>query len=421
MFDRKHYFYGDLPTGYQITQQRAPLASSGTLSFPVLTPSKSSKMYYKSVRLHQLQLEQDSGKSLHDDKLGISLIDLNRAGVPLMELVFDPELEDGEEAAALVKELILILSRIGTCSCRMEEGALRVDANVSIHKKGEPFGVRTEIKNIGSVRGVAQAVEYEIGRQKKVKSEGGEIINETRQWDATNRVTVAMRDKEVVQDYRYMPEPNLLPLHLNMGDNISDEMVNVKVIEKTIPALPNDLRDELINVHKLPQVTAIILVNEPFLYEMFQATIKSNPQRSSKIVSNILINELLTACNKQKIDIENCQISSSHFGELVDMLQSQELNLNLVKLVLDEMILLKGQKSPREISDQRNWKQISDENEIKKICDDVLSTEEGAKMAKLYKSGKSKLLLAIAGEINKKTNNRVNMAKVMDILKELLK
>lgn len=419
MFDRKHYFYCDLPTGYQITQQRAPLASSGKLTFPILNSSKDSKMYYKSVRLHQLQLEQDSGKSLHDDKLGVSLIDLNRAGVPLMELVFDPELTDGEEAAALVKEVILILSRIGTCSCRLEEGALRVDANVSIHKQNEPFGVRTEIKNIGSVRGVAQAIAYEIDRQKKVKDEGGEIINETRQWDANNRVTIAMRDKEVVQDYRYMPEPNLLPLHLNMTEDVSDEMINVKEIEKTIPSLPQDLRDELINVCKLSENTAIILVNEPFLYEMFQSII--NPKRPAKIIANILINELLTACNEQKIEVSSCPITSGHIGELIDMLESQELNLNLAKLVLSEMLTLKGLKTPREISDQHNWKQISDDAEIRKICNEVLLTEEGAKMAKIYKSGKPKLLLAIAGQINKKTNNRINMAKVVETLKEMLK
>lgn len=260
MFDRKHYFYSDLPTGYQITQQRAPLAGVGKLTFPVLTPIKNSKPYYKTVRIHQIQLEQDSGKSLHDDELKISLIDLNRAGVPLMELVFEPDLDDGEEAAALVKELILIFSSIETCSCKMEEGALRVDANVSIHKEGEPFGTRTEIKNIGSVRGVAQAIEYEIERQKIVKSNGGTIINETRQWDAVTKTTVAMRDKEVVQDYRYMPEPNLLPLHLNLTERESEELVNVRFIEKSLPILPQGLRDELVKQHKLPETTAIILV-----------------------------------------------------------------------------------------------------------------------------------------------------------------
>lgn len=260
MFDRKHYFYSDLPMGYQITQQRAPLAGKGCLSFPVLTPAKNSKPYYKTVRIHQIQLEQDSGKSLHDDELKISLIDLNRAGVPLMELVFEPDLEDGEEAAALVKELILIFNSIETCSCKMEEGALRVDANVSIHKEGEPLGIRTEIKNIGSVRGVAQAIAYEIERQTIVKNNGGIIINETRQWDAISKTTIPMRDKEVVQDYRYMPEPNLLPLHLNMNSNESDEHVNVKSLEKSLPILPQSLRDELINKYKLSETTAIIIV-----------------------------------------------------------------------------------------------------------------------------------------------------------------
>ena len=266
MFDRKHYFYSDLPTGYQITQQRAPLAGIGCLTFPVLTPVRNSKPYYKTVRIHQIQLEQDSGKSLHDDELKISLIDLNRAGVPLMELVFEPDLEDGEEAAALVKELILIFSSIGTCSCKMEEGALRVDANVSIHKEGEPLGIRTEIKNIGSVRGVAQAIAYEIERQTMVKSNGGAIINETRQWDAISKTTIPMRDKEVVQDYRYMPEPNLLPLHLNMHENESEELVNVKSIEKCLPILPQGLRDELINKYKLSETTAIIIVVSSYHY-----------------------------------------------------------------------------------------------------------------------------------------------------------
>lgn len=419
MFDRKHYFYGDLPTGYQITQQRAPLASNGSLNFPVIIASKSVKTYYKTVRLHQLQLEQDSGKSLHDDELGISLIDLNRAGVPLMELVFDPSLSDGEEAASLVKELILILTRLGTCSCRMEEGALRVDANVSIHKKNEPLGVRTEIKNIGSVRGVAKAIEYEIERQKTVKNKGGEIINETRQWDANSKTTIAMRDKEVVQDYRFMPEPNLLPLHLNMSEKPSDEMVNVNEIKSTLPSLPHELRNELINVHNLSEITAVILVNEPFLYTTFQAIRSENPKRTSKIISNILITELLGACNKNKIDVNDCQISPKHIGELVDMLESQEVNLNLARLIINEMLVHK--LSPREISDQHNWKQISDDDEIKKICHEVLSTTQGEKMAKQYKAGKLKVLLAIAGEIYRKTDNRINMAKVVDILKEILK
>lgn len=236
------------------------MANDGVLSFPVFVPGVTKKPYYKTVRLHQLQLEQDSGKSLHDDAFGISLIDLNRAGVPLMELVFDPDLTDGEEAAALVKELILILSRLGTCNCKMEEGSLRVDANISIHKENEPLGTRTEVKNIGSVRGVAQAVAYEIQRQIAVKDKGGNIINETRSWDATTKTTISMRDKEVVQDYRFMPEPNLPPLLLNLTDAESDDLINVESIRKTIPMLPQKLREQLMTEKHLPQEVAIILV-----------------------------------------------------------------------------------------------------------------------------------------------------------------
>ena len=311
-----------MPAGYQITQQRAALANNGYLSFPVFVPGVTKKPYYKTTRLHQLQLEQDSGKSLHDEEAGRSLIDLNRAGVPLMELVFEPDLTDGEEAAALVKELILIFSRLGTCNCRMEEGALRVDANISIHKENEPLGTRTEVKNIGSVRGVAQAIAFEIERQIAVKDKGGIVVNETRQWDATSKTTIPMRDKEIVQDYRFMPEPNLPPLCLNLTEIESELLVNVIQIQKSIPVLPQQLRESLMTDKLLAQETAIILVvnliptvsilfvilvifqNEPILLDYFNQITTFNDQRSPKLVANILINELLTIYNKNKISPE---------------------------------------------------------------------------------------------------------------------
>jgi aspartyl-tRNA(Asn)/glutamyl-tRNA(Gln) amidotransferase subunit B len=305
MFDRKHYFYADLPVGYQITQQRAPLANDGSLTFPVYVPGVTKKPYMKSVRLHQLQLEQDSGKSLHDDELGISLIDLNWAGVPLMELVFDPDLTDGEEAAALVKELVLILNSLETCNCRMEEGSLWVDANISINKENEPLGTRTEVKNIGSIRAVAQAVTYEIGRQKEVKGKGGAIVNETRSWDAATRTTIPMRDKEVVQDYRFMPEPNLPPLHLNLSGDVKNEnFINVPAIKRCLPMMPQEKREKLASDHNLTQEMAIILVNKQILLEYFTKITQSNPKRSPKQVVNILINELLTVYNKNKVEVD---------------------------------------------------------------------------------------------------------------------
>lgn len=217
------------------------------------------------MNLLQLQLEQDSGKSLHDEELKKSLVDLNRAGLPLMELVFAPDLETGEEAASLVKELILIFKRLQTCSCKMETGALRVDANISIHEEGQPYGVRTEVKNIGSVRSISQAITYEIERQFDIVAQGGVITNETRSWDAENRCTVAMRDKEVLQDYRFMPEPNLPPLILNMSDekfesSDSSSLVSVPAIEKLLPELPKETRKRLVDDYKLNQEVSIILV-----------------------------------------------------------------------------------------------------------------------------------------------------------------
>lgn len=260
LFDRKHYFYADLPSGYQITQQRQPLARDGQMDLLILGPN-TKKPYKKSVRLMQLQLEQDSGKSLHDEYAGQSLVDLNRAGVPLMELVFAPDLSDGEEAAALVKELILILTRLGTCSCRMEEGALRVDANVSINREGEELGTRTEIKNIGSVRAVANAITYEIQRQIEVKDGGGVIHNETRAWNATTKETVTMRDKEVLQDYRFMPEPNLPPLHINTDEKAARaDIINVAEIRLAIPELPKETREKLCEMYALPLESAVVLV-----------------------------------------------------------------------------------------------------------------------------------------------------------------
>lgn len=260
MFDRKHYFYADMPNGYQITQQRQPLARDGYIDLPIFGPNNK-KPYKKSVRLTQLQLEQDSGKSLHDEHAGHSLVDLNRAGVPLMELVFAPDLSDGEEAAALIKELILILTRLGTCSCRMEEGALRVDANVSVNREGEGFGIRTEIKNIGSVRAVANAISYEVERQILLKEKGSTVENETRAWNANTKQTVSMRDKEVLQDYRFMPEPNLPPLRINVdGDDKDAGLIKISDIRREIPELPEETRQKLCAKFGLSPEAAVILV-----------------------------------------------------------------------------------------------------------------------------------------------------------------
>nr|CAD7199734.1 unnamed protein product [Timema douglasi] len=287
MFDRKHYFYADLPAGYQITQQRAPLAQGGQLQFQVFTPGVHKEPYSKTSHIHQLQLEQDSGRSLHDDVARRTLIDLNRAGIPLMEIVFEPDLQDGEEAAALVRELSMILERLGTCSCRMDEGALRVDANISVHKKGSPLGIRTEVKNIGSVRAVAHAIQFEIDRQVGVLELGGSIVNETRSWDAQCRQTLPMRDKEEKQDYRFMPEPNLPPLRVvNDGETSADlSLVNVNELKTRLPELPAETRQKLGEQFRLPAESIIILV----ITEMNGWAQITNPLEIKRICEDVII------------------------------------------------------------------------------------------------------------------------------------
>ncbi|XP_017778483.1 PREDICTED: glutamyl-tRNA(Gln) amidotransferase subunit B, mitochondrial [Nicrophorus vespilloides] len=412
MFDRKHYFYADIPAGYQITQQRAPLALEGNLEFQVFTPGIHKKPYTVNAKIKQIQLEQDSGKSLHEDDR--SLVDLNRAGAPLMELVFDPDLSDGEEAAALIKELVIILQRIGTCSCKMEEGALRVDANISIHKPGEPLGVRTEVKNIGSIRGVAGAIKYEIKRQIKVLESGGRIVNETRAWEATSKTTLPMRDKEQQQDYRYMPEPNLPPLHVAIGP-IKNGCVNVDEIEKQIPELPSGTRTRLIDDFGLQLQQSIILVNNPILLNMFEEAVKGST--NYQLLANLLINELLTIVNKNNMDLENILVDGKTFSEIASLINDNQINKNTAKLIINEVIT-GDLKSPAEIIEKNNWIQISDVAQIEKICTNILN--ENKDIVEQYKKGKTKVFNSLMGKVANNSKQMINMALVPEIMKKLL-
>uniref|UniRef100_A0A1Y1KYJ0 Glutamyl-tRNA(Gln) amidotransferase subunit B, mitochondrial n=3 Tax=Photinus pyralis TaxID=7054 RepID=A0A1Y1KYJ0_PHOPY len=333
-FDRKHYFYADLPAGYQITQQRSPIACNGFIDFHVYAPGVHKHSYAARSCIKQIQLEQDSGKSLHDETR--SLVDLNRAGVPLMELVFEPDLCNGEEAAALVKELVNVFECLQTCSCKMEEGALRVDANVSVHKKGQPLGIRTEVKNIGSIRAVAAAINYEIQRQIALLEVGENVVNETRSWNSDSRVTVSMRDKEEKQDYRYMPEPNLPPLYIAMGPTTWG-CVNAEHIKKLIPQLPHEIRKHLKEECNLTTEQAIILVNELKLLRAF-TSISLNKKLNATLIANLLINDFLSLVNKEKMDLDGITINPSFFGDIVELLQNEMVSHKSVQFLMGEML-----------------------------------------------------------------------------------
>lgn len=369
------------------------------------------KPYRKCSKIKQIQLEQDSGKSLHDAELKRSLVDLNRAGAPLIELVFEPDLEDGEEAAALVKELVLIVQRLGACTGRMEQGALRVDANVSLRRPGDPLSTRTEIKNIGSVRGVASAIRYEIDRQQNILDKGGRIVNETRAWDATAKATIAMRDKEVVQDYRYMPEPNLPPLRVNLKTKIDhNDVLSIPLIKDKLPQLPEDSRKHLMAKFQLRPETAIQLVNVPVLLEYFEE-LTTEENRSPTKVANLLLNDLLTVLNKKKLDPEDCPITVKQLKELTDLLLKKDINLDICRQAINELIeLADDDVSPKNIIEEKGWLITSDEEEITKMCSIIL--ENNPKLVKQYKDGKTKVFKAIMGILSKNSQNKIDMAEI---------
>ena len=363
-FDRKHYFYSDLPAGYQITQQRRPLAVGGRLKVPVMCPELSKEIYTRSSEVIQLQLEQDSAKSLHDTELCRSLVDLNRCGAGLMEIVFGPDLRHGEEAAALVKELILILESLETCTAKMERGELRVDANISVRRFGDAeLGVRTEVKNINSVRSVARAVEYEVERQIKLLEAGGIIENETRSFDYDNKVTVAMRDKEAKQDYRFMPEPNLPPLRLSEAE--------ISEASARLPQLPAELREKLKSELGLSEMTAGQLVSWPPLLQYFTSCLEHRPV-NHKEVANLIF------CWVQQVSLESSQhpldirLTPSSLVELSNKKQEKMISAGGLQEVIIK-ILAGDDRSVQDIITQENLLLIKDHHYIEQFVKDIVT------------------------------------------------
>lgn len=367
-FDRKHYFYADMPAGYQITQQRHPLATDGFIDFIVINNNKQSEAYLKRSKLKQIQLEQDSGKSLQDELNHIALVDLNRAGVALMEFVFEPDLRSADEAVSLVKELVLVLKSIGTSTCKMQEGVLRVDANVSVNKVGQPFGVRTEVKNLNSFRFIHSAIEYEIKRQLDLLRKSQQVVNETRRYDQKLRQTVPMRDKEVVQDYRFMPEPNIPPILLS-EDNHDENLININQIKRTIDStfLPSQLREMLKNIYRLSLAKIFILMNDNHLTSLFFKVCQSSQTNEFEITFDFLNLELRTLLDESKISFDMCPIEAQTLSKITDLLSQQQISYRiakrLLKLSFDNKCL-----NPIRIVEENNWTLINDKKAIEKAC-----------------------------------------------------
>uniref|UniRef100_A0A7N8Y4M9 Glutamyl-tRNA(Gln) amidotransferase subunit B, mitochondrial n=1 Tax=Mastacembelus armatus TaxID=205130 RepID=A0A7N8Y4M9_9TELE len=376
LFDRKHYFYADLPAGYQITQQRQPIAVDGMMTYSRLEGKKGSQVIRRNVRIKQIQLEQDSGKSLHDDVHSQTLIDLNRAGVGLMELVMEPDMSCGEEAAAAVRELQLILQALGTCQGNMSEGQLRVDANVSVHRPGEPLGIRTEVKNINSVRYLARAIDYEIQRQIDVLQRGGTVQNETRAYDSKSGETIPMRDKEGLQDYRFMPEPNLPPL-IVYEDNASlptgidaCQAVVVQKIREGLPELPSVKRDRLVQTYGILPEHSFTLVNEDGLVEFFEAVLKATKKEPRKVIGWVT-NELLGHLKQKDMSVAESPISPLALAELLELQETGHISSSVAKQVFQEM-WRSSDKSPLHIIQEQDLGLVSDATQLHKICQKVV-------------------------------------------------
>ncbi|GAA6228093.1 glutamyl-tRNA(Gln) amidotransferase subunit B, mitochondrial [Lates japonicus] len=420
LFDRKHYFYADLPAGYQITQQRRPIAVDGELTYSLLGGKNRNQVIRKTVNIKQIQLEQDSGKSLHDDVHSQTLIDLNRAGVGLMELVMEPDMSCGEEAAAAVRELQLILQALGTCQGNMSEGQLRVDANVSVHRPGEPLGIRTEVKNINSIRYLARAIDYEIQRQISVLQRGGTVQNETRAYDSKSGETIPMRDKEGLQDYRFMPEPNLPPL-IVYGDNASlptgtdaCQAVVVQKIREGLPELPSVKRDRLVQTYGILPEHSFTLVNEDGLVEYFEAVLKATKKEPRKVIGWVT-NELLGHLKQQDMSVSQSKVSPPALAELLELQEKGHISSSVAKQVFQEMWRSSG-KTASQIIQEQDLGLVSDTAQLHSICQKVVDSNPDEVLA--IRNGNKKVLNRLIGLVQRETKGRADPVLVKEILQE---
>ncbi len=400
IFDRKNYFYADLPAGYQISQYKNPIVGEGsvTLDMPYGT---------KIVGIERLHLEQDAGKSIHDLSPDNTYVDLNRSGVALMEIVSKPDLRSPEEVNSYVKKLRTIMRYLGTCDGNMQEGSLRADVNVSVRKKGEKkFGTRCEIKNVNSIRFMEMAIESEAKRQVEILEAGKKINQETRLFDTKKNETRSMRSKEEAHDYRYFPDPDLLPLEI--------EQSFVDSLKKNLPELPDQKKDRFIKDFKLSPYEATVLVSDNNISQYFEDVIKNSDIQLAK---NWIIVELFAVLNKKNLDIKKSPVSSNNLSKLINSISSGEISGKIAKQVFELMV--NTGDDPSKIIKEKGLKQQSNPKELEKIVKIVL--EKNTDKVKQFKSGKEKLYGFFVGEIMKASSGKANPKIVNDILKKELK
>ena len=399
VFERKNYFYPDLPQGYQISQYEHPIVGEG--EFEIDLPDGT----VKKIGITRLHLEQDAGKSLHDQHPTKSYVDLNRSGCALMEIVSEPDIRGPEEAAAYIRKLRTILQYLETCDGNMDEGSMRADVNLSVRKSGDEFGTRCEIKNVNSIKAVQQAIEYEARRQIDIIEDGGKIIQETRLWDPNKMETRSMRSKEEAHDYRYFPDPDLLPLEF--------ESAWVEDIKQTLPELPDEKKHRFMSDYELSLYDASVLITDRTRADYFETVAKG---RDPKLSANWVLNELLGLLNKDGKELLESPVTAENLGGLIDLISDETISGKIAKDVFADMY--ETGKEAAVIVDEKGLKQVTDSGAIEALVDEVLA--ENKDKVDEYKSGKDKLFGFFVGQVMKKSQGKANPQMVNELLKSKL-
>ena len=402
VFDRKNYFYPDMPQGYQVSQYKSPIVGEGVV--PVDLPDGAAGTRTIHVGIERLHLEQDAGKSLHDQHPTMSYIDLNRSGVALMEIVTKPELWSSQEAQAFLLKLYTILRYLGTSDASMERGSLRADVNVSVNRVGEPLGTRCEIKNMNSISFIGEAVDYEADRQIEILEGGGSIVQETRLYDPRNRETRAMRTKEEAHDYRYFPDPDLLPLEFDQA--------YVDALADGLPELPDQMKTRLMSQYRLSERVVAVLLVEKSWAKFFEDVAQG---RDVALSANWVINELLGRVNKERITIDESRVRPPQLGAIVDLITDGTISGKIAK-DLFEIVWSEGGE-PHEIVEARGMTQVTDFGAIEKVVDEIIAANPD-KVAQA--KANEKLIGWFVGQAMKASGGKANPQAVNELLKRKL-
>lgn len=406
LFDRKNYFYADLPQGYQISQFETPIVGRGHLMIEVENGEE------RRIGIERLHLEQDAGKSIHDQHPSKTYIDLNRSGVALMEIVSDPDMHSIEEAQAYVKKMRALLRCLGTCDGNMEQGSMRADVNISLRRPGAELGTRAEIKNVNSIRYMGQAIAYEINRQMEILENGGTVNQETRLFDPSKGITRAMRSKENAHDYRYFPDPDLPPLV------ISQELVDR--IASTLPELPDAKKKRFMSNYELNAYDAAVLTTDRETSSYFEdalSSLKNKDKKTVKVLANWLIVELFGLLNKEGVALKDSKISAQNLAEMVDLIAADTISGKIAKQIFPDM--WETGQSAGAIVKEKGLEQVSDDGAIEAIVDEIIAANTDK--AEEYKAGKEKLFGFFVGQVMKAMQGKGNPKAINDILKAKLK